>query len=73
MPVIEGLLLDRAPAERRATTLGAYYLVAQELGGFAAPILGIVAGLVGMGQAFTTMGVLAAVMSVGVALVQHKL
>jgi MFS transporter, FSR family, fosmidomycin resistance protein len=73
MPVIEGWLLDRAPPERRATTLGAYYLVAQELGGFAAPILGVVAGVAGMGQAFFTMGAIAAVLSLGVALVQHKL
>ncbi len=64
-PVVEGLLLDRAPAERRATTLGAYYLAAQELGGFAAPALGAIAGAVGIGQAFSMVGGFAAACSLG--------
>lgn len=73
MPVIEGLLLDRAPPERRATTLGAYYLVAQELGGFAAPILGAIAGELGIGRAFGVVGALAALLSVGLLIFQRKL
>jgi predicted MFS family arabinose efflux permease len=73
MPVIEGLLLDRAAPERRATTLGAYYLAAQELGGFAAPALGAIAGAVGIGQAFGAVGAVAALFSLGLLLVQHKL
>src|SRR5437773_2082401 len=51
-PVIEGLILDRAPAERKATTLGAYYFVGQEFGGLAAPALGALATVAGIGQAF---------------------
>jgi MFS family permease len=73
MPVIEGLLLDKAPAERRATTLGAYYLAAQELGGFAAPAVGAVAGAVGIGQAFGVIGAVAAAGSVALLAFQRKL
>jgi hypothetical protein len=63
MPVIEGLILERAPAERRATSLGAYYFVAQEIGGFAAPVLGAFAGVVGIGQAFGGIAIVAALLS----------
>jgi MFS family permease len=73
MPVIEGLLLDRAPADRRATTLGAYYLVAQELGGIAAPVLGVLAGAFGIAETFGGVAVVAACLSFGVLLLQHKL
>jgi MFS transporter, FSR family, fosmidomycin resistance protein len=73
MPVIEGLLLDRAPVERRATTLGAYYLVAQELGGLFAPALGGIAQAIGIGQAFTVVGAVAAALSFGLLVIQHRL
>lgn len=73
MPVIEGLLLDRAPPERRATTLGAYYFVAQELGGFAAPVLGAVAGLTGIAQAYSWVGLLAALLSLAVLVLHRRL
>jgi MFS family permease len=72
-PVIEGLLLDRAPVERRATTLGAYYLVGQELGGFAAPALGAIASAVGIGQAFGVVGALAAAGSLLLLAIQRRL
>lgn len=62
-PVVEGLILERAPAERRATTLGAYYFVAQEFGGLAAPGLGVLAGAVGIGQAFGGVALVAALLS----------
>lgn len=64
MPVIESFLLDRASSNRRATTLGAYYLVAQELGGLAAPILGVLAGALGIAQAFGNVAVAATALSV---------
>ncbi len=73
MPVIEGLLLDRAPAERRATTLGAYYLVAQELGGLFAPALGVMSQAIGIGEAFTVVGGVAAALSLGLLVIQHRL
>jgi MFS family permease len=73
MPVIEGWLLDRAPAERRATTLGAYYLVGQELGGLGAPVLGVLAAAVGISQAFTGVALAMAAISAGVLVFQHKL
>ncbi len=63
MPVVEGLILERAPAERRATTLGAYYFVAQEFGGLAAPAVGALAGVVGIEQAFGSVALAAALLS----------
>jgi FSR family fosmidomycin resistance protein-like MFS transporter len=73
MPVIEGLLLDRAPETRRATTLGAYYLAAQELGGFAAPILGALAGSFGIDQAYGLVAIALTTLSGLVFLLQRRL
>ena len=52
MTVTEVLVLDSAPAERRATVLGTYYLVSQEVGGVAAPAFGAIAGAIGIASAF---------------------
>jgi MFS transporter, FSR family, fosmidomycin resistance protein len=73
MPVIEGWLLDRAPADRRATTLGAYYFISQEFGGLAAPALGVLAGAIGIGQAFGGIALAMAGISVVILAVQHRL
>jgi len=73
MPVIEGLILDRAPVERRATTLGAYYFVGQEFGGLAAPAIGALAMIVGIGQAFGTLGLGLAALSGAILIFQRKL
>ncbi|MPZ13277.1 MAG: MFS transporter [Chloroflexi bacterium] len=73
MPVVEGLLLDRAPVERRATVLGAYYLVAQEMGGLAAPTLGALSLAVGIAPAMGGVAAVAAAISVFVLLVHRRL
>jgi MFS transporter, FSR family, fosmidomycin resistance protein len=73
MPVIEGLILDRAPAERRATTLGAYYFVGQEFGGLAAPAIGGLAMAIGIGQAFGALGVVLVALSAAIFVFQGKL
>ena len=73
IPVIEGLLLDRAPETRRATTLGAYYLAAQELGGFAAPILGALAGSFGIAEAYGQIAIALTGLSALVFVLQRKL
>ena len=73
MPVVEGLLLDRAPVDRRATILGSYYLVAQELGGLGAPALGGLATLFGISAAFTAVGITAALFSALILLVRARL
>jgi MFS family permease len=73
MPVIEGFLLDRAPANRRATTLGAYYFLAQELGGFAAPVLGILAVTFGIAGAYVNLGLVASAMSLAILLLARRL
>jgi FSR family fosmidomycin resistance protein-like MFS transporter len=73
MPVIEGLILDRAPVERRATTLGAYYFVGQEFGGLAAPAIGALAMVAGISQAFGILGVGLAALSGAILIFQRKL
>ncbi len=73
MPVVEGLLLDRAPAERRATVLGTYYLVAQEIGGLGAPALGALATGFGIATAFAAVATGAAVLSGLVLLLRSRL
>lgn len=52
MTVTEVLVMDSAPDHRRATVMGSYHMLTQELGGFAAPVLGAVAGAIGIGAAF---------------------
>jgi predicted MFS family arabinose efflux permease len=49
----EVLVMDTAPAHRRATALGAYHMLVQQSGGLAAPALGILASIAGIGAAFT--------------------
>lgn len=69
MTVTEVLVAESAPADRRATVLGTYYLAAAEIGGLAAPALGILAAAVGIATAFTWTGVaLTALSAVVVAL-----
>jgi len=52
MTVTEVLVAESAPVERRATVLGTYYLLAAEVGGLAAPGLGVLATGVGIAAAF---------------------
>ena len=49
--------MDSAPAGRRATVLGAYYLVNAHVGGIGAPLFGFLAEGVGIGTAFSWIGV----------------
>jgi MFS transporter, FSR family, fosmidomycin resistance protein len=51
--VTEVLVMDTAPEHRRATVLGSYYMLSQELGGFAAPLMGVAAAAFGLGAAFS--------------------
>lgn len=53
MTVTEVLVAESAPPERRATVLGTYYLLAAEVGGLAAPGLGILASAIGIAAAFS--------------------
>jgi MFS family permease len=63
----EVLVMDAAPAHRRATALGSYHMLVQQSGGLAAPALGLLAGAVGIGPAFN--GVCAALGLASVAVV----
>ena len=64
MTVTEVLVAESAPVERRATVLGTYYLLAAEVGGLAAPGLGILATAVGIASAFTVVALIATGLSV---------
>jgi FSR family fosmidomycin resistance protein-like MFS transporter len=66
--VTEVLVAESAPPERRATTLGAYYLLSAEVGGIAAPVLGALATAIGIAAAFSAIGALLTVLS-GLAIV----
>ncbi|HEV8535618.1 MAG TPA: MFS transporter [Candidatus Limnocylindria bacterium] len=55
--VTETLVMDSAPPGRRATVLGAYYLVNAEIGGFGAPLFGVLAETVGLSTAFAWIGI----------------
>ncbi len=48
----EVLVVDSAPAAKRSTILGTYYLVNQPVGGVAAPVFGAVAEVAGLGPTF---------------------
>jgi len=73
--VTEVLVAESATAERRATTLGAYYLTSAEVGGLAAPVLGGLASAIGIAAAFSWIGAGLSVLSVVaiVALVTRRL
>jgi MFS transporter, FSR family, fosmidomycin resistance protein len=69
----EVLVMDTAPAHRRATALGAYHMLVQQSGGVAAPALGILAGLVGIGAAFSGLCAALGLASIAVVLGSRKL
>jgi len=70
--ITEVLVMDTAPPARRATILGGYYLLAQPLGGLAAPLLGSLAGGVGIDAAFTSVTLGFAICSLLVALILRR-
>jgi MFS family permease len=51
--VTEIFVTDSAPADRRATFLGGYYLLSSEVSSLGAPILGLAAGVFGIATAFS--------------------
>jgi MFS family permease len=69
----EVLVMDTAPEHRRATALGAYHMLTQQSGGIAAPAFGILAGLVGIGAAFSGVCAVLGVTSLAVVAVSRKL
>ena len=71
--VTEVLVTDSAPANRRATMLGGYYMLSQELGGLAAPVLGLLAGTLGIATAFGSVTATLAALSGLVLLIQRRL
>jgi FSR family fosmidomycin resistance protein-like MFS transporter len=71
--VTETLIMDSAPAGRRATVLGAFYLVNAEIGGLGAPLFGFLAEGVGLATAFTWIGTAFVVMSLLVLVVGRRL
>ena len=71
--VTEVFVMDSAPPHRRATVLGSYYMLSQELGGLAAPLLGFLAFAVGIAGAYTGTCIGLAALSVAVLLVGRRL
>jgi predicted MFS family arabinose efflux permease len=69
----EVLVMDTAPEHRRATALGAYHMLTQQSGGIAAPALGALAGLVGIGAAFNGLCAAMGLASIAVVLGSRKL
>ncbi|MBA2449710.1 MAG: MFS transporter [Chloroflexi bacterium] len=71
--VTEVLVMDSAPPHRRATILGSYYMLSQELGGLGAPLLGLMAGALGIGAAYGSTALVLAALSVVVLVIGRKL
>jgi MFS family permease len=71
--VTETLVMDSAPAGRRATVLGGYYLLNAHVGGIGAPLFGFLAEAVGLATAFSWMGVAFVAMSAIALLVGRRL
>jgi MFS family permease len=71
--VTETLVMDSAPAGRRATVLGAYYLVNAHVGGIGAPLFGVLAEAVGISTAFTWIGVAFVGMSAAALLIGRRI
>ena len=69
----ETYVMDNTPSHRRATIMGSYHMLAQELGGLAAPLLGVMAGLIGLGPAYSGVCLALALFSALVLLVRHRL
>ena len=69
----EVLVMDSAPAHRRATALGAYHMLVQQTGGLAAPALGILAAAIGLGPAFGGVCAALGLASVAVVVFSRKL
>jgi MFS family permease len=69
----EVLVMDTAPDHRRATALGAYHMLVQQSGGLAAPALGFLASMIGIGAAFGGTCAALGVASVMVVLASRKL
>ncbi len=61
--VTETLVLDSAPAARRGTVLGAYYLANAEIGGIGAPLFGLLATAIGIGAAMSYLAMALVVLS----------
>ncbi|HET6314982.1 MAG TPA: MFS transporter, partial [Chloroflexota bacterium] len=69
--VTEVLVMDSAPPQRRAIVMGSYYMLFQQLGGIAAPLLGVLAGLIGIGASFSAITLFLALAS-GTVLLLHR-
>jgi MFS family permease len=67
LPVLESLFADAIPPQRRSTVLGLYYFIGQESAAATTPLVGRLIDVVGPVAAFTVLGVLGTVLSLGLA------
>jgi FSR family fosmidomycin resistance protein-like MFS transporter len=63
-PVIDSLLADTIPAERRATAFGLYFFLNSEIGGLGVPVVGYIIDTVGLDTGFTSLALLVCGISV---------
>ena len=71
--VTETLVMDSAPPARRGTVLGAYYLANAEIGGIGAPVFGLLATAIGIGDAMSYLGSALVLLSVVSVVVGRRL
>ena len=71
--VTETLVMDSAPPGRRATVLGAYYLLNAHVGGIGAPLFGFLAEAVGLATAFSWIGIAFVALSVVALVIGRRL
>lgn len=73
LPVLESLFADAVPAARRSTVLGLYYFIGQESSGLTTPVVGRMIDATSPVAAFTVLGVLGCVLSLGLVFFRGRL
>ncbi|MGH2352467.1 MAG: MFS transporter [Chloroflexota bacterium] len=73
LPVLESLFADAVPAARRSTVLGLYYFIGQESSGLTTPLVGRLIDLTSPVQAFTVLGIVGTVLSLGLLFFRRQL
>lgn len=73
LPVLESLFADAVPAARRSTVLGLYYFIGQESSGLTTPVVGRMIDASGPVEAFTALGVLGCLLSLGLLFFRRRL
>ena len=73
LPVLESLFADAVPPQRRSTVLGLYYFIGQESSGLTTPLVGKLIDVTSPVAAFTFLGIVGTVLSLGLLLGRRRL